>query len=73
MVPIENYGTDVYVYINKLGALDQKNFLHKLVNIHYIRNDMVLEPGSFRVMGDVIEIFPASDAPTPSDTLQVTW
>ena len=39
--------------------LDQKSFLHGLVNIHYVRNDLVLEPGTFRVRGDVIEIFPA--------------
>ncbi len=39
-------------------TIDIKDTLRQLVNIHYIRNDMVLEPGSFRVRGDVIEIFP---------------
>ena len=50
---------NLLVHIDKLGPLDQKKFLHKLVNIHYVRNDLVLEPGTFRVRGDVIEIFPA--------------
>ena len=50
---------NLLVHIDKLGPLDQKKFLHRLVNIHYVRNDLVLEPGTFRVRGDVIEIFPA--------------
>ena len=47
------------VHVDKTKALDQKQFLHSLVNIHYVRNDLVLEPGTFRVRGDVIEVFPA--------------
>ncbi|HAU03710.1 MAG TPA: excinuclease ABC subunit B, partial [Pseudoalteromonas shioyasakiensis] len=50
---------NLLVHIDKLSPLDQKKFLHELVNIHYVRNDLVLEPGTFRVRGDVIEIFPA--------------
>ena len=49
------------VHVNKSLPLDQKEFLHSLVNIHYVRNDLVLEPGTFRVRGDVIEVFPAYD------------
>ena len=33
--------------------------MRKLVDIQYSRNDMVPERGSFRVRGDVIDIFPA--------------
>ncbi|NOZ03473.1 MAG: excinuclease ABC subunit UvrB [FCB group bacterium] len=39
--------------------LDRRKFLKQLINIHYLRNDAVLERGNFRVRGDVIEIFPA--------------
>jgi len=49
------------VHVDKSLPLDQKKFLHSLVNIHYVRNDLVLEPGTFRVRGDVIEVFPAYD------------
>ena len=49
---------NLLVHFDKSGPLDQKKFLHDLVNIHYVRNDLVLEPGTFRVRGDVIEIFP---------------
>jgi excinuclease ABC subunit B len=33
--------------------------LEDLVNIQYRRNDVTFEPGTFRVRGDTIEIFPA--------------
>ena len=49
------------VQVYKGQTLDQKTFLKDLVNIHYNRNDMVLEPGTFRVRGDVIEVFPKYD------------
>ena len=49
---------DLFVFIKKGDILDIKSFFKKLVNIHYNRNDMVLEPGTFRLRGDVIEIFP---------------
>ncbi len=52
---------DMLVQIFKSQVLNQKQFLHDLVNIHYNRNDLVLEPGTFRVRGDVIEIFPKYD------------
>ena len=45
-------------------TIDVKQTLHQLVNIHYTRNDMVLEPGTFRVRGDVIEIFAVENAHT---------
>lgn len=33
--------------------------LRKLVDIQYTRNDMVLERGSFRARGDILDVFPA--------------
>ena len=39
--------------------LNRAEFLGKLVDIHYSRNDVNPERGTFRVRGDVIEIFPA--------------
>ena len=43
----------------KVGENIDLNSLYKqLVNIHYNRNDMVLEPGSFRSRGDTLDIFP---------------
>ena len=39
--------------------LDRTQLLSDLVHIHYSRNDQVLERGNVRVLGDVIEVFPA--------------
>lgn len=38
----------------------QSDFIRKLVNIQYHRNDIAFERGNFRVMGDTIDLFPAS-------------
>ncbi|MBO5007233.1 MAG: excinuclease ABC subunit UvrB [Clostridia bacterium] len=37
---------------------DRDDMLRRLVDMQYRRNDMVLERGTFRVRGDVLEIFP---------------
>jgi len=38
---------------------NRRSFILGLVNIHYSRNDKVLERGNIRVRGDIIEIYPA--------------
>ena len=44
----------------RTGALmDQRAILRQLAEIQYTRNDMELRRGTFRVRGDVIDIFPA--------------
>ena len=40
--------------------VDRDAILEKLVKNRYSRNDLVLERGSFRVRGDVIEVIPSS-------------
>ena len=37
----------------------RNELLHQLVNIFYNRNDIEFAPGTFRVRGDVVEVFPA--------------
>ena len=49
------------IILEKGEEINRKELLLNLVNIHYLRNDMVLDRGNFRVRGDVIEIFPAYD------------
>jgi len=38
---------------------DRDEVIHKLIDIQYTRNDMDFKRGSFRVRGDVLEIYPA--------------
>ena len=41
---------------------DRDEVLRKLIEIQYDRNDMDFKRGTFRVRGDVVEIFPVSSA-----------
>ena len=38
---------------------DRDEVIHKLIDIQYSRNDMDFKRGSFRVRGDVLEVYPA--------------
>ncbi len=56
----EEYGA--MIVMMKIGeSREIKSILKKLVDIHYTRNDLILEPGTFRVRGDVLEVFPVYD------------
>ena len=48
---------DKVIQLKRGSQLERKNFLKSLINIHYVRNDTVFERGSFRVRGDVIEVY----------------
>ena len=52
---------DLLITIKKNQEIPPKELFKSLVNIHYIRNDMVLDAGIFRVRGDVVDIFPIYD------------
>lgn len=41
-------------------SLSQQNFLKYLVAMQYHRNDLAFERGNFRVMGDTVDLYPAS-------------
>ena len=48
---------DKVIQLKRGSQLERKNFLKSLINIHYVRNDTVFERSSFRVRGDVIEVY----------------
>ena len=39
---------------------DRDEVIHKLIDLQYVRNDLDFKRGTFRVRGDVLEIFPVS-------------
>ncbi len=43
---------------------DRDDVIHELIGIQYTRNDMDFHRGTFRVHGDVLEIFPAEEDET---------
>ena len=56
----KNYN-NAHVSISCPSKINLKKIMKDLVNIHYTRNDMSLEPGSFRLQGENFEIFPIYD------------
>jgi len=51
---------EMMVSLRQGMQIDRDEVLEKLVNIQYTRNDYEFKRGTFRVRGDVVEIFPAS-------------
>jgi len=47
--------------LQKGGQIERDNLLYRLVDIQYQRNDTAFERGRFRVRGDVVEVWPASE------------
>ncbi|MFP6660563.1 MAG: excinuclease ABC subunit UvrB [Myxococcota bacterium] len=57
----ENYGS-MQVYLEVGQSLVREDLLRNLVDILYTRNDHDFHRGTFRVRGDVVEIFPQYEA-----------
>lgn len=51
---------EMVVSIRSGMELERNQLLRRLVDIQYARNDMNFHRGTFRVRGDVVEVFPAS-------------
>ena len=51
---------------------DRDDVIRKLIDIQYTRNDMDFKRGTFRVHGDVLEIFPAA-ATDAAVRVEVSW
>ena len=49
------------LYLEKEMTITREEILSKLVEIQYERNDIDFHRGTFRVRGDVIEVFPAHE------------
>ncbi|MGM0843838.1 MAG: excinuclease ABC subunit UvrB [Bacillota bacterium] len=51
---------DLVVSLRVGMEIERNQLLRKLVDVQYARNDIDFKRGTFRVRGDVVEIFPAS-------------
>ncbi len=49
------------LYLEKGMTISREEILSKLVEIQYVRDDIDFHRGTFRVRGDVIEVFPAHE------------
>lgn len=57
------------INIKKGQTLDRNRFLRQLVDALYVRNDIELKRGNFRVKGDTVDVFMAYS----DHVLRVTW
>ncbi len=46
------------IFVDTSRPLDRDQFIHDLVDIQYDRNDYDLTRGTFRVRGDIVDVFP---------------
>ena len=61
--------TNSIVSIKRGQKLDRNEFLRKLVDALYLRNDVELTRGNFRVKGDTVDVFMAYS----DNVLRITW
>ncbi len=47
------------LHLSRGDRIDQRKLLRRLTDMQYMRNEMELTQGTYRVRGDVIDIFPA--------------
>ncbi len=47
------------LHVSRGDRMDQRYILHRLTELQYTRNDAVLERATYRVRGDVIDVYPA--------------
>ena len=52
---------EMLLYVERERPHDRDALLRKLVDMQYQRNDIDFHRGTFRVRGDVVEVFPASE------------
>ncbi len=58
----------ITIYVD--DTMDRDDFLKKLVAIQYVRNDIDFHRGTFRVRGDIVEVFPAYE---DSDVIRIEF
>ncbi len=48
-----------FLFLERGVQIDREDVIHRLIDVHYNRNDVAFERGNFRVRGDTLEIIPA--------------
>ena len=58
--PKEYY--DLHISLREGDTVDRDEIIRKLISIQYTRNDIDFQRSTFRVRGDILDIFPASSS-----------
>ena len=64
---------EMRVHVELGQTLDTKSFADKLISLQYTRNDNVLDRGNFRILGDVIEVFPPYMETDEAYRIELDW
>ena len=48
------------LHLDRGDKFDQRKIIRRLAELQYVRNDVVFQRGSYRVRGDVIDVFQPS-------------
>ncbi|HDN27655.1 MAG TPA: excinuclease ABC subunit UvrB [Thioploca sp.] len=54
-----NWYLQMVLHLVRGEQIDQRFILRRLAELQYARNDMVLERGTYRVRGEIVDIYPA--------------
>jgi excinuclease ABC subunit B len=58
--PVDYHG--MILHMRQGEAMSQRDIIRRLIEMQYSRNDLDFHRGTFRVRGDVIDVFPAENA-----------
>ena len=49
------------LHLSRGETIDQRDILRRLAEMQYTRNEIELKPGTYRVRGEIIDVFPAEN------------
>lgn len=64
---------DMRIHLEKGEEVNPAKLAERLVSLQYSRNDITLERGTFRIRGDVIEIYPAYMETNEAYRIELDW
>lgn len=64
---------EMRIHVEKGQLCDFKKIANQLISLQYSRNDMVLERGTFRIKGDVMEVFPPYMETDEGYRIELDW
>ena len=55
---------NMILHVDRGDRIDQREIIRRLTEMQYIRNEVVFERGSYRVRGDIIDVYPSENERT---------
>lgn len=55
---------NMILHLDRGDRIDQRDIIHRLTQMQYIRNEVTFERGTYRVRGDIIDVYPSENERT---------